>query len=73
MPAWIAVPGSTVAGAQAQDSAKYPEWFGQWSRTDSGPNRYDQTKPGGRGQKAPLTAEYQAIFDANLADQETGG
>jgi hypothetical protein len=73
MPALITVTGSTVAGAQAQDAAKYPEWFGQWSRTDSGPNRYDQTKPGGLGQKAPLTAEYQAIFDANMADQETGG
>ncbi len=73
MPALIAVLGSAVTGAHAQGSAKYPEWFGQWSRTDSGPNRYDQSKPGGRGQQAPLTAEYQAVFDANMADQETGG
>jgi hypothetical protein len=71
--ALVAMLGYTVTGAHAQGSAKYPEWFGQWSRTDSGPNRYDQTKPGGRGQQAPLTAEYQAVFDANMADQETGG
>ena len=71
--AMMAMLGCTVAGAQAEDSAKYPDWFGQWSRTDSGPNRYDQSKPGGRGQQAPLTAEYQAVFDANMADQETGG
>jgi hypothetical protein len=71
--ALMAVLGCAVTGAQAQGSAKYPEWFGQWSRTDTGPNRYDQSKPGGRGQQAPLTAEYQAVFDANMADQETGG
>jgi hypothetical protein len=71
--ALMAVLGSAVVGAQAQGSAKYPDWSGQWTRTDSGPNRYDPTKPSGRGQQAPLTAEYQAIFDANIADQEAGG
>jgi hypothetical protein len=71
--ALVAVLGYAVAGAQAQGSANYPDWFGQWLRTDTGPNRYDPTKPSGQGQQAPLTAEYQAIFDANLADQEAGG
>jgi hypothetical protein len=28
---------------------------------------------GGRGQRAPLTPEYQAIHDASLADQAAGG
>jgi hypothetical protein len=27
----------------------------------------------GRGQQAPLTAEYQAVFEASLADQAAGG
>ena len=35
--------------------------------------RFDPTKPPGAGQEAPLTPEYQAIFEANLADQAQGG
>jgi len=34
---------------------------------------HDPSKPPGRGQQAPLTAEYQAKFEANLADQAAGG
>jgi len=36
-------------------------------------NRWDQTKRPGRAQQAPLTPEYQAIFEASLADQAAGG
>jgi hypothetical protein len=35
--------------------------------------RFDPSKPPGRGQEAPLTPEYQAIFEANLKDQAEGG
>src|ERR1700675_2753079 len=35
--------------------------------------RFDPSKPPGAGQKAPLTPEYQAIFEANLEDQAQGG
>jgi hypothetical protein len=35
--------------------------------------RFDPTKPPGAGQQAPLTPEYQAIFEANLEDQAHGG
>ncbi len=35
--------------------------------------RFDPSKPAGRGQQAPLTPEYQAIFEANLKDQAAGG
>ncbi len=35
--------------------------------------RFDPTKPPGAGQEAPLTPEYQAIFEANLDDQAQGG
>jgi hypothetical protein len=55
------------------DAAKYPDWSGQWRRPESGPNRYDPSKPPGRAQQAPLTPEYQAIFEAGLADQKEGG
>jgi hypothetical protein len=62
-----------VAVAQAQDAAKYPDWSGQWRWPVKGANRYDPTKAPGRAQQAPLTPEYQAIFDASLADQAAGG
>jgi hypothetical protein len=66
-----AVLSVTVAAAQAPDSAKYPDWKGQWGRTGSGD--WDPTKPAGLGQHAPLTPEYQAMFEAGLADQARGG
>ncbi len=62
-----------TADAQAFDPGKYPDWSGQWDKSDAGPPRYDPTKPSGRGQQAPLTPEYQANFEANLADQAAGG
>src|SRR5260370_38974902 len=63
---------TTVVGARAFDDAKYPDLKGQW-RAIGGPMRYDGSKPWGPGQEAPLTAEYQALFEANLADQAAGG
>ena len=35
--------------------------------------RFDPAKPAGLAQQAPLTAEYEAIFEANLKDQREGG
>ena len=60
------------AGAQIFDLGKYPDLKGQW-RIVGGPMRFDTSKPWGPGQQAPLTAEYQAIFEANLKDQAAGG
>jgi hypothetical protein len=59
-----------ITGAAAFDDAMYPDWKGQWSRI--GGFNWDPTKPRG-GQQAPLTAEYQAVLDASLADQGRGG
>ena len=53
----------TMDGAAAWDASKYPDFSGQW-RTIGGPGRW------ARDQKAPLTPEYQAIFDA---DEHEGG
>jgi hypothetical protein len=63
---------ATTAPTRAWDDAKYPDFKGQW-RAIGGPGRFDISKPAGRGQQAPLTAEYQAIFEANLIDQANGG
>jgi hypothetical protein len=62
----------TSASAQVFDTSKYPDLRGQW-RAIGGAARFDTTKPPARGQEAPLTAEYQAIFEANLKDQASGG
>jgi len=61
------------AGAHAQDLSKYPEWSGQWRKPDGiGNGAWDITKPAGRAQQAPLTPEYQAIYEAKLAERATG-
>jgi hypothetical protein len=59
-------------GAQAFDQTKYPDWSGQWRRAESGGVTYDPGKAR-REQHPPLTAEYQAIYEANLKDQDAGG
>jgi hypothetical protein len=58
--------------AQAFDDTKYPDLKGQW-RPIGGPMRFDTGKGWGQAQQAPLIAEYQTIFEANLADQAAGG
>ena len=66
----LAVAGlaTAVTGARALDpaDAKYPDIRGAWERP--GAAQWDPTKPGGLRQQAPLTPQYQAVFEANLAD-----
>ena len=52
------------APARAFDQSKYPDLKGQWLRVGS--PRWDDDH-------APLTAEYQAIYQANLKDMAAGG
>jgi hypothetical protein len=60
-----------VAAQQPFDQSKYPAFAGQWQRV--GPlGVFDTTKPSGLGQQAPLTPEYQAKFEANLAEVAQG-
>jgi hypothetical protein len=61
-----------ASAAQAHDETKYPDFGGQWSRS-TGSAAWDQSKPGGLRQQPPLTPEYQAIFEANLASLAAGG
>jgi hypothetical protein len=63
----------TGARAQAQDLSKYPDLSGQWKRPPGAGIQWDQTKRPGLPQQAPLTPEYQAIFEASLGDQALGG
>lgn len=68
----IAVAAVLMAGARAQahDEKAYPELNGQWVRAHQR-SQWDPSKPRGLGQQAPLTPEYQAIFEANLAALRT--
>ncbi|HEY4403563.1 MAG TPA: hypothetical protein VGN55_02830 [Xanthobacteraceae bacterium] len=57
-----------MAPAQAFDESKYPNWKGKWERKTGERPVWVQA-----GDKAPLTPEYQALFDWNVADQKAGG
>jgi hypothetical protein len=59
--------------ALAFDDAKYPDLGGAWERTGGAAPRFDTSKPRGLPQQAPLTAQYQKIYEASLADQAAGG
>jgi hypothetical protein len=87
--AFIAAVILTIIGAaQAADGPKYPDWKGAWERfippnpvldkgnsilTAGGQPSFDQARPWGRGQQAPLTPEYQKVFEDSMADQAKGG
>jgi hypothetical protein len=67
----------SAAKAEILDYAKYPNLKGQWNRFIvrgvGGQPSFDQTKPDGVGQEAPLTAESKALLEASIADLEKGG
>jgi hypothetical protein len=73
----LAALSASTAGAQIFDYSKYPDLKGQWNRFIvpglPGLPSFDQTKPWGFGQGAPLTPEYAAILKESIADQENGG
>src|SRR5499426_3682216 len=62
----------TASDARAFDETKYPDWSGQWRRPPGVGNQWDTSSPPRKAQ-APLTAEYRAVYEANLADQAAGG
>jgi hypothetical protein len=66
--ALCAAPAQTLAW----NETSYPDFKGQW-RAIGDPGRFDPSKDPGPGQKAPLTPEYQALYEASLRDQAAGG
>jgi hypothetical protein len=58
------------ARAQTPAAARYPDWKGQWNRI--GGVQWDPSKPRER-QQEPLIPEYEAVYQANLAEQKAGG
>jgi hypothetical protein len=57
--------------AQDQVAAQYPSFKGQWVRIGGG-GQFDPDKPPVRGQQPPLTDEYKAIWEQNIADARAG-
>jgi hypothetical protein len=55
-----------TAPAWAFDETKYPDWRGKWERVGAPV----WIRP---GEKAPLTPQYQTIFDQTTAEQKAGG
>jgi hypothetical protein len=74
--ALVGVACAATSGAPAiGDGIRYPNFESQWRNptANKGGDPWDPTKPMGLGQQAPLTPEYQAIFEASLRDQARGG
>jgi hypothetical protein len=63
----------SITTARAFDDSKYPDFSGLWRKPVGIGNQWDQTKALGRAQEPPFTPEYQAVFEASLADQKAGG
>lgn len=57
--------------AQERSASQFPHFKGQWVRIGGG--QIDPTKPSGLRQEPPLTDEYRAIWERNLAAARTGG
>jgi len=59
-----------AGSAHAQDLSKYPDWSGQWRNTSA----FSGIRPSRSARRAgPAHPEYQARYEANLADQAAGG
>jgi hypothetical protein len=83
----ILAAGAGLSPSAGADGAKYPDWKGAWARwfppgstidfdsvfSAGGQASFDQTKPWGFGQQAPLTPEYQKVLEDSIADQAKGG
>jgi hypothetical protein len=62
---------AVTAAAAAQDGGRYPDWAGAWERIGGG--SFDPNKRAGRAQQPPLTQEYHAVWEANMAEEKAGG
>ncbi|HLQ91432.1 MAG TPA: hypothetical protein VK148_15505 [Xanthobacteraceae bacterium] len=66
----VAAALGVCVAANAQEK-KFPDWDGLWGR-GSPVGLWDPSKPPGPRQEAPLTPEYQAIYQSNLAKGRAG-
>jgi len=62
-----------IGPAQAHDETKYPDWGGMWRRPPGVGIQWDETKPPGLAQQAPLKPEFQKVLEDSIVDQKAGG
>jgi len=62
-----------IGPAQAHDETKYPDWGGMWRRPPGVGIQWDETKPPGLAQQAPLRPEFQKVLEDSILDQKAGG
>jgi hypothetical protein len=70
--ACLALAAMLVHAAAPAVAQTYPAFEGQWRSIVAG-DAWDPSKPAGLAQQAPLTPEYQALFEASLKDKAAGG
>jgi hypothetical protein len=70
--ALLAAVFTAPAQTLAWNETSYPDFKGQW-RAIGDPGRFDPSKDPGPAQQAPLTPEYQILYEASLRDQAAGG
>ena len=70
--ALLAAVFTAPAQTLAWNETSYPDFKGQW-RAIGDPGRFDPSKDPGPAQQAPLTPEYQTLYEASLRDQAAGG
>ena len=63
----------TITPAPAHDESKYPDWSGMWRRPPGVGIQWDETKPPGLAQQAPLKPEFQKYLEESIAEQKAGG
>src|SRR5215467_594684 len=54
-----------AARSEIIDTSKYPDFTGRWERSE--------VFQWARGEKPPLTPEYQAVYESNIRDRAIGG
>jgi hypothetical protein len=76
VPALAIVLMLTMASAASAQDKTYPSWKGEWGavfpRLPGQQLRFDPSKPFAQGQQAPLTEEYQKVYQDNLAEIAKG-
>jgi hypothetical protein len=70
--ALLAAVFTAPAQTLAWNETSYPDFKGQW-RAIGDPGRFDPSKNPGPAHQAPLTPEYQTLYEASLRDQAAGG
>jgi hypothetical protein len=64
---------AVATAAFAFDDSKYPDFSGQWQRPRGVGIQWDPSRRLGLDQHPPLTAEYQAVWEASMPIRRRAG